>query len=192
MQYFCILFKTASEDAAAANGLPLEEKSLSEILGTDEDGSTTLYDDQNCVISTNYPTLAQDSFYLGGGTLDLGTAVYVRFRMAEILPQHVGGVQENVTYCTDTLPQELVPTETDREGNEILNAADKKEPVRMKLRTGSFLLAFAVSQGVSAVLHSIRHPTPAWPHRRSLWHPSHRSLPRSPWHNPGSAPRRPP
>lgn len=39
MQYFCILFKAALEDAAAANGLPLEEKSLSEILGTDEDGS---------------------------------------------------------------------------------------------------------------------------------------------------------
>lgn len=159
------------EDASASNGLPLEEKSLSEILGTDEDGSpkmyTTLYDDQNRIISTNDPILAQDSFYLGG-------------------------VQENVTYCMDNLPQELVPAETDREGNEILNAADKKEPVRMKLRTGSFLLAFAVSQGVSAVLHSIRHPAPAWPHRRSLWHPSHRSLPRSPWHNPGSAPRRPP
>ena len=39
MQYFCILFKAALEDAAASNGLPLEEKSLSEILGTDEDGS---------------------------------------------------------------------------------------------------------------------------------------------------------
>ena len=39
MQYFCILFKAALADAAAANGLPLEEKSLSEILGTDEDGS---------------------------------------------------------------------------------------------------------------------------------------------------------
>ncbi len=180
----------------AANGLPLEEKSLSEILGTDEDGSpkmyTTLYVDQNRMISTNDPTLAQDSFYLGDGTLDLGTAVYVRFRMAEILPQHVGGVQENVAYCMDNLPQELVPTETDREGNEILNAADKKEPVRMKLRTGSFLLAFAVSQGVSAVLHSIRHPAPVWPRQRWPWRPSHRSLPRSLWHNPGSAPRRPP
>ena len=69
----------------AANGLPLEEKSLSEILGTDEDGSpkmyTTLYVDQNRMISTNDPTLAQDSFYLGDGTLDLGAAVYVRFRM---------------------------------------------------------------------------------------------------------------
>ena len=67
MQYFCILFKAALEDALAANGLPLEEKSLSEILGTDEDGSpkmyTTLYVDQNRVISTNDPTLAQDSFY---------------------------------------------------------------------------------------------------------------------------------
>lgn len=118
------------EDAAAANGLPLEEESLSEILGTDEDGSpkmyTTLYVDQNRIISTNDPTLAQDSFSLGGGTLDLGTAVYVRFRMAEILPQHVGGVQGNVTYCMDNLPQELVPTETDREGNEILNP---EEPV---------------------------------------------------------------
>ncbi len=72
MQYFCILFKAASEDASAANGLPLEEKSLSEILGTDEDGSTTLYDDQNCVISTNYPTLAQDSFYLGGNVTARG------------------------------------------------------------------------------------------------------------------------
>ena len=59
------------EDAAASNGLSLEEKSLSEILGTDEDGSpkmyTTLYDDQNRIISTNDSTLAQDSFYLGGG-----------------------------------------------------------------------------------------------------------------------------
>lgn len=126
----CILFKAALEDAAAANGLPLEEKSLSEILGTDEDGSpkmyTTLYDDQNRIISTNDPTLAQDSFYLGGGTLDLGAAVYVRFRMVEILPQHEVGIQENVTYCMDNLPQELVPTETDREGNEILNP---EEPV---------------------------------------------------------------
>ncbi len=114
----------------AANGLPLEEKSLSEILGTDEDGSpkmyTTLYVDQNRIISANDPTLAQDSFYLGDGTLDLDAAVYVRFRMAEILPQHVGGVQENVTYCMDNLPQELVPTETDREGNETLNP---EEPV---------------------------------------------------------------
>lgn len=130
MQYFCILFKAALEDALASNGLPLEEKSLSEILGTDEDGSpkmyTTLYVDQNRMISTNDPTLAQDSFYLGDGTLDLGAAVYVRFRMVEILPQHVGGVQENVTYCMDNLPQELVPTETDREGNEILNP---EEPV---------------------------------------------------------------
>lgn len=59
MQYFCILFKAALEDALAANGLPLEEKSLSEILGTDEDGSpkmyTTLYVDQNRMISTNDP-----------------------------------------------------------------------------------------------------------------------------------------
>ena len=119
-----------SEDAPAANGLPLEEKSLSEILGTDEDGSpkmyTTLYVDQNRMISTNDPTLAQDSFYLGDGTLDLGAAVYVRFRTVEILPQHEVGVQENVTYCMDNLPQELVPTETDREGNEILNP---EEPV---------------------------------------------------------------
>ena len=126
MQYFCILFKAALEDAAAANGFPQEEKSLSEILGTDEDGSpkmyTTLYVDQNRIISTNDPTLAQDSFYLGDGTLDLDAAVYVRFRM----PQHVGGVQGNVTYCMDNLPQELVPTETDREGNEILNP---EEPV---------------------------------------------------------------
>ena len=50
----------------------------------------------------------------------------MRFRMAEILPRHVGGVQENVTYCMDNLPQELVPTETDREGNETLNP---EEPV---------------------------------------------------------------
>lgn len=92
----------------AANGLPLEEKSLSEILGTDEDGSpkmyTTLYVDQNRMISTNDPTLAQDSFYLGGGTLDLGAAVYVRFRMAEILSQHEGGVQKNVTYYMEKSP----------------------------------------------------------------------------------------
>ena len=119
------MFKAASEDAAAANGLPLEEKSLSEILGTDEDGSpkmyTTLYVDQNRIISANDPTLAQDSFYLGDGTLDLGAAVYVRFRMAEILPQHKGGVQKNVTYYMENLPQELVPAETDSEGNEILN-----------------------------------------------------------------------
>lgn len=84
MQYFCILFKAALEDAAAANGLPLEEKSLSEILGTDEDGSpkmyTTLYVDQNRIISTNDPTLAQDSFYLGGGTLDLGAAAFTAAR----------------------------------------------------------------------------------------------------------------
>lgn len=76
MQYFCILFKAASEDAAASNGLPLEEKSLSEILGTDEDGSpkmyTTLYVDQNRIISTNDPTLAQDSFYLGGNVTARG------------------------------------------------------------------------------------------------------------------------
>lgn len=76
MRYFCILFKAALEDAAAANGLPPEEKSLSEILGTDEDGSpkmyTTLYVDQNCVISTNAPTLAQDSFYLGGNVTARG------------------------------------------------------------------------------------------------------------------------
>ena len=114
----------------AANSLPLEEKSLSEILGTDEDGSpkmyTTLYVDQNRMISTNDPTLAQDSFYLGGGTLDLGAAVYVRFRMAEILPQHEGGVQKNVTYYMENLPQELVPAETDSEGSEILNP---EEPV---------------------------------------------------------------
>lgn len=92
----------------AANGLPLEEKSLSEILGTGEDGSpkmyTTLYDDQNRVISTNDPTLEQDPFYLGGGTLDLGAAVYVRFRMAEILSQHEGGVQKNVTYYMEKSP----------------------------------------------------------------------------------------
>ena len=76
MQYFCILFKAALEDAAAANGLPLEEKSLSEILGTDEDGSpkmyTTLYVDQNRMISTNDPTLAQDLFYLGGNVTARG------------------------------------------------------------------------------------------------------------------------
>ena len=76
MQHFCILFKAASEDAAASNGLPLEEKSLSEILGTDEDGSpkmyTTLYVDQNRIISTNDPTLAQDSFYLGGNVTARG------------------------------------------------------------------------------------------------------------------------
>lgn len=36
---FLHLVQGASEDAAAVNGLPLEEKSLSEILGTDEDGS---------------------------------------------------------------------------------------------------------------------------------------------------------
>lgn len=76
MQYFCILFKAASEDAAASNGLPLEEKSLSEILGTDEDGSpkmyTTLYVDQNRIISTNDPTPAQDSFYLGGNVTARG------------------------------------------------------------------------------------------------------------------------
>lgn len=118
------------EDAPAANGLPLEEKPLAKILGTGEDGSpkmyTTLYDDQNRVISTNDPTLEQDPFYLGGGTLDFGAAVYVRFRMAEILPQHEGGVQKNVTYYMENLPQELVPAETDREGNEILNP---EEPV---------------------------------------------------------------
>lgn len=76
MQYFCIFFKAASEDAAAANGLPQEEKSLSEILGTDEDGSpkmyTTLYVDQNRIISTNDPTLAQDLFYLGGNVTARG------------------------------------------------------------------------------------------------------------------------
>lgn len=173
----------------AANGLPLEEKSLSEILGTDEDGSpkmyTTLYVDQNRMISTNDPTLAQDSFYLGGNV----TAAR----------RHLRQPGRGLLLCSGALTVLAVRKEKSNKqpiippcSESVLNAADKKEPVRMKLRTGSFLLAFAVSQGVSAVLHSIRHPTPAWPHRRSLWHPSHRSLPRSPWHNPGSAPRRPP
>lgn len=119
-----------SEDAPAVKGLPQEEKPLAEILGTGEDGSpkmyTTLYDDQNRVISTNDPTLEQGPFYLGGGTLDLGAAVYVRFRMAEILPQHEVGVRENITYYMENFPQELVPAETDSEGNEILNP---EEPV---------------------------------------------------------------
>ena len=42
MQYFCILFKTASEDAAAANGLPQElvptetDREGNEILNPEE------------------------------------------------------------------------------------------------------------------------------------------------------------
>lgn len=42
MQYFCILFKAASEDAAAANGLPLElvptetDREGNEILNPEE------------------------------------------------------------------------------------------------------------------------------------------------------------
>ena len=127
-----------SEDAPAVKGLPQEEKPLAKILGTGEDGSpkmyTTLYDDQNRVISTNDPTLEQGPFYLGGGTLDLGAAVYVRFRMAEILPQHEGGVQKNVPYYMENLPQELVPAETDSEGNEILNP---EEPVEFFQLGGS-------------------------------------------------------
>lgn len=185
MQYFCILFKAALEDAAASNGLPLEEKSLSEILGTDEYGSpkmyTTLYVDQNRIISTNDP-----GFVLPG-------------RRRNRARRHLRQPGRGLLLCSGALTvlavrkkklnkQPIIPPRSES----VLNAADKKEPVRMKLHTGSFLLAFAVSQGVSAVLHSIRHPTPAWPHRRSLWHPSHRSLLRSPWHNPGSAPRRPP
>lgn len=112
MQYFCILFKAASEDAAAANGLPLEEKSLSEILGTDEDGSpkmyTTLYDDQNRVISTNDPTLEQDSFYLGDGTLDLGAAAFTAARKSAAsvrrCPDGSGGTEEEVEQITDHSP----------------------------------------------------------------------------------------
>lgn len=111
MQYFCILFKAASEDAAAANGLPLEEKSLSEILGTDEDGSpkmyTTLYVDQNCVISTNDPTLAQDSFYLGGNVTARAAAFTAARKSAASVQRCLdgsGSTEEKVEQTTDHSP----------------------------------------------------------------------------------------
>ena len=169
MQYFCILFKAALEDAAAANGLPQKLVPTE----TDREG--------NEILNPEEPV---EFFQLGGNV----TARRHLRQLGRGLLLCSGALTVLAVRKKKSNKQPIIPPRSES----VLNAADKKEPVRMKLRTGSFLLAFAVSQGVSAVLHSIRHPTPAWPHRRWLWHPSHRSLPRSPWHNPGSAPRRPP
>lgn len=111
--------------------LPEASASLQSILETDDDGNpmiyTTLYDDAKRVIDTNDPEYEQDAFYKNGGTVDLGAAVDVRFRLAEIL-SHDGenGVQENVTYYMDQLPGELIPEEQDDDGNQLLNP---EEPI---------------------------------------------------------------
>ena len=108
------------------SALPATEAPLSDILGKDEDGEpkmySTLYDKDLRIVSTNDPQKKQDAFYAAGGTVARGDALYVEFRMAEILPNEGGsGVQENVTYCTGTLPKELIPAETDKDGNQLLN-----------------------------------------------------------------------
>ena len=106
--------------------LPEAEASLLDILGTDENGNpcmyTTIYDKKRRIVTTNDPLEEQDSYYAGEGTVDRGAVLYVRFRFAEIIP-HEGeyGVQENVTYCINDLPSELIPAEKDTKGEKILD-----------------------------------------------------------------------
>ncbi len=108
-------------------GLPKEERMLTDILGTDEDGNpkiyTTLYDSQKRVVSTNDPYEEEDDYYKNGGTVGLNDVIYVHFDMDEIIPNDgENGVQENVTYVLPNLPNEfLIPAEKDENGNQMLN-----------------------------------------------------------------------
>lgn len=106
--------------------LPQREEPLTNILETDEQGNpkmyTTLYDAKHRVVSTNDPAVAQDPVYAAGETVDRGSPLYVQFRMAEIMPQDgEAGIQEQVTYYMEQLPQELIPAETDASGRQLLN-----------------------------------------------------------------------
>ena len=130
-------------DTAETLQMPDKSASLNDIIAADDEGSpqiyTTLYDANYNVISTNDPKETQDSSYSSGGTVDKGSSVYIRFRLAKILP-HDGnnGVQEDVTYYLNGLPEELIPKQKDEAGNQIV---DPETPVEF-FRTAGDLEAY--------------------------------------------------
>lgn len=120
--------KGQSENTARV--LPEDTAPLSDILEKDDDGFckmyTTLYDSKDRIIDTNDPEYSTDKHYKDaddggdGATVDLDAVIDVRFRMAGIIPNDEGGVEENVTYLGDILPSALVP-ESEHDGATLIN-----------------------------------------------------------------------
>lgn len=119
---------TSSNVAAYSNKRNLGEEDaepLADIIGWGGKAMfTTLMDEKGNVLSTNKGEdgyLIEDEDKLTGVEVDFKQGLYVKFELADIVP-HDGteGVQANTVYFM-TLPDELVPMETDGHGNKLVD-----------------------------------------------------------------------